>query len=173
MKTLSRRTALAVVPVLAATPLLASVPSTDDRFKISPEIARLVNLRKAELATGRRLSAKVEALSKAMEARGIENPFLKLNGGVEDAKFQQAMEAYRTTCKTQPEDAQAHVLEQQSNVHYMRAWNYTDEMCAITPKTWGDLLAQLETFMDDDDTEGEVFSRLLENIRRLANGAVS
>ena len=113
---------------------------------------------------------RVEALSKAMEARGIENPFLKLNGGVEDAKFQQAMEAYITTCKAQPEDAQIHVLERQSNVHYSRAWKCTDEMCAITPKTWGDLLAQLEAFMDDDDTEGEVFSRLLENIRRLANG---
>ncbi len=57
--------------------------------------------------------------------------------------------------------------------HYIRAWEYMTAMCEITPRTWGDLLAQLETRMDDDDTEAEVFLNLPDNIRRLANGAVS
>jgi hypothetical protein len=83
------------------------------------------------------------------------------------------MKAYKAACKAQPEDAQMHNLEQQSDVHYMRAWKYTDEMCAITPATWGDLLAQIEMFMEDDDTKAEVFLSLPDNIRRLANGAVS
>jgi hypothetical protein len=35
------------------------------------------------------------------------------------------------------------------------------------------VLAQIETFMDDDNTDAEVFLNLPDNIRRLANGAVS
>ena len=68
MKTLSRRTALAAVPLLVAVPALAS--TKPDHGKFSPSIAALVEKRTALKAESERLDDEGGRLDDAIEARG-------------------------------------------------------------------------------------------------------
>ncbi len=170
MKTLSRRTALAVVPALAATPVLAaSVPSFDDPLALSPRFVELFAQWRDCDETGDNAYAQAKRLEEAAHARaGIVEPALRSK---EDLP---AWNAYFEKMHSLPECGEIDRLNGVASEHWSREWVYADDMVALEPETLGDLAAQIESFIGaatPDNIGDKILLDVPGHIRRLAGAS--
>ena len=171
MKKLTRRTALAAVPALAATPLLAAgVPFSADPLTLSPRFAELFVRWKTHTDAGNAAGAEATRMEMAAEVReGIVKP-----APFSSAEDLPAGNAYFNKVKTLPEHAEVRRLDKLASEQWQRAWRYTDELVELQPETLGDLAAQLEAHIGSETPDNIGDKILLDvpgHIRRLAGAS--